>query len=222
MNSMRVTRSLLTLVAAASLAMAQAKPAGTPGVPDARPRVVAASPAATGKPAAAQAPAQKTGTPKPTPIKAVVAKKEPAPKPAVKNTKVKDAKPPQPNGEVEQIVEVVPEKKPEKSTVKFSGKRDPFISVIRNGSDDRNLCGNGKKCLVISDLVLKGFVRSGTDKFAVVENAARRTYFLREKDPVFNGQVVRITNDEVVFRETVVDRVGRTIPREIVKRLPKG
>ena len=67
--------------------------------------------------------------------------------------------------------------------------------------------------------LLRGIVRGPMGIIAVVENAARKAYFLRENDPVFNGIVVKITGDAVVFRETVMDRVGRTSQRDVIKRI---
>ena len=46
-----------------------------------------------------------------------------------------------------------------------------------------------------------------------------KAYFLRENDPVFNGYVVKITGDSVVFQETVQDKLGKPFTREVVKRI---
>jgi len=54
---------------------------------------------------------------------------------------------------------------------------------------------------------------------AVVVNAANKAYFLRENDPVFNGYVVRITGDSVVFKETVQDALGHAFTHDVVKKL---
>ncbi|HYH01184.1 MAG TPA: hypothetical protein VD837_18810 [Terriglobales bacterium] len=108
-----------------------------------------------------------------------------------------------------------------KTTRVMRGKRDPFVSIIRTESVEGRVCAAGKKCLVIGQVELKGIVRSAAGTIAVVENAQRKTYFLRENDPVFNGRLVRIAADHVVFRETVVDRVGRQSSRDIVKRIVK-
>jgi hypothetical protein len=37
-----------------------------------------------------------------------------------------------------------------------------------------------------------------------------KAYFLRENDPVFNGYVMKITGDSIVFQETLQDRLGKT------------
>ena len=108
-----------------------------------------------------------------------------------------------------------------KETVKPAGKRDPFVSPVRaeNGPAGPN-CSVGKKCLAIDAVVLKGIVEAQSGAIAVVENPARRmTYFLRENDPVFNGFVVKITPDSIVFRENVMDRLGKESTRDVVKKV---
>ena len=54
---------------------------------------------------------------------------------------------------------------------------------------------------------------------AVVVNALDKAYFLRVNDPVFNGFVVKITGDSVVFEEQVQDRLGHMSTHEVVKRI---
>jgi hypothetical protein len=100
-------------------------------------------------------------------------------------------------------------------------KRDPFVSpvVARPGGVGTSTCVSGKRCLVIGQVTLKGVVRAETGMIAVVENAARRVYFLREKDPLFDGQVVRIMGDAIVLQENVTDAQGRQATREVVKRV---
>jgi hypothetical protein len=68
-------------------------------------------------------------------------------------------------------------------------------------------------------VVLQGVVKTQEGMIAVVVNQARRTYFLKENDPVFNGVVTKITGDSVVFRENVVDNLGKETTREVVKRV---
>src|SRR6185437_8730460 len=105
------------------------------------------------------------------------------------------------------------------AAVKPSGKRDPFISPVREGVGTGPSCTVGKKCLAIDSVVLKGIVTAQAGSIAVVVNSRNATYFLRENDPVFNGYVVKITPDSIVFRENVMDRVGKMSTRDVVKRV---
>jgi len=109
------------------------------------------------------------------------------------------------------------EKKPEDKKWAMNGKRDPFFSPVvqQNGSG----CSTGKKCLEIGNINLRGVVKSDSGFIAVVTNNLNKAYFLRENDPVFNGYVVKITGDSVVFQETVEDKLGKPFTREVVKRI---
>ena len=107
--------------------------------------------------------------------------------------------------------------KPEEKKWAMNGKRDPFFSPVvqQNGSG----CSTGKKCLEIGNINLRGVVKSDSGFIAVVTNNLNKAYFLRENDPVFNGYVVKITGDSVVFQETVQDKLGKPFTREVVKRI---
>ncbi len=100
-----------------------------------------------------------------------------------------------------------------------AGRRDPFVSPVVDHAGGPAGCAAGKRCLVIDQVVLRGIVRTPSGLIAVVANSANKAYFLREKDPVFNGMVVKITGDSVVFKESTVDNVGRTNTREVVKKV---
>jgi Tfp pilus assembly protein PilP len=101
-----------------------------------------------------------------------------------------------------------------------TGKRDPFVSLaVVRAQQIGAACGTGKRCLVIDQVELKGVVKTPRGMIAMVENPAKKAYFLRENDPVYNGYVVKITGDSVIFKETSVDNQGRTQTRDVVKRV---
>jgi Tfp pilus assembly protein PilP len=108
--------------------------------------------------------------------------------------------------------------KPEDKKWSMSGKRDPFFSPVVQQAGGSG-CSSGKKCLEIGQINVRGVVKSESGFIAVVTNNMNKAYFLRENDPVFNGYVVRITGDSVVFQETVQDKLGKPFTREVVKRL---
>lgn len=106
-----------------------------------------------------------------------------------------------------------------KKTYVITGKRDPFLSPVVNRSMLGSGCNTGKKCLAIDQISLRGVVKSDAGMIAVVVNALDKAYFLHENDPVFNGYVVKITGDSIVFKETVQDRLGKPIVREVTKKI---
>ncbi len=99
-----------------------------------------------------------------------------------------------------------------------NGRRDPFISPVVSHAGGSG-CSTGKKCLEIGTISLRGVVRSENGFIAVVSNGMNKAYFLRENDPVFSGYVVKITNDSIVFQETLQDRLGKTFTREVTKKI---
>jgi hypothetical protein len=99
-----------------------------------------------------------------------------------------------------------------------NGRRDPFISPVVSHAGGSG-CSTGKKCLEIGAINLRGVVRAESGYIAVVSNGLNKAYFLRENDPVFNGYVMKITGDSVVFQETLQDRLGKTFTREVVKKI---
>jgi hypothetical protein len=100
----------------------------------------------------------------------------------------------------------------------MTGKRDPFISPVVNRQGGSG-CSTGKKCLDIEQIAVRGVVKSDNGMIAVVTNGLNKAYFLRENDPVFNGYVVKITGDSVVFKETFQDRLGKPFTRDVVKKI---
>jgi Tfp pilus assembly protein PilP len=195
---------VLTVHTQAAMAASGAKPA--PRAPKAIPVAMSTTPAAKATPTSAKpvaaaktAPAAKTVVV----ARSVLAKPEPAAntKPA---TPVAEAPKPQP--------------KPEEKHWAMNGKRDPFFSPVVQQPTGSG-CANGKKCLEIGNINVRGVVKSDTGFIAVVTNNLNKAYFLRENDPVFNGYVVKITGDSVVFQETVEDKLGKPFTREVVKRI---
>jgi Tfp pilus assembly protein PilP len=114
--------------------------------------------------------------------------------------------------------EAAKSEKQEDKKYSMTGKRDPFISPVVNRQMGSG-CSTGKKCLDIEQIALHGVVKSDNGMIAVVTNGLNKAYFLRENDPVFNGYVVKITVDSIVFKETFQDRLGKPFTKDVVKRI---
>jgi Tfp pilus assembly protein PilP len=150
----------------------------------------------------------------------VAAKPEVKAKPDVKAAKAAEKKP---GAETKANAEASTESdaaKTDKEDKKYSmtGKRDPFLSPVVNRASGSG-CSTGKKCLDIEQIALHGVVKSDNGMIAVVTNGLNKAYFLRENDPVFNGYVLKITVDSVVFKETFQDRLGKPFTKDVVKRI---
>jgi len=206
--------------AAVTPVKAAVKPAAAPASKAKPVTEKAAAPATTGsstpKPQATAA--KPAGTVKST-VK--IAAKEPAPAP--KQQGAKQVKPPtpapgKPAADASKKGDVPKQPKAEDKKWAMTGKRDPFFSPVVQQAGGSG-CSTGKKCLEIGQINLRGVVKSDNGFIAVVTNNMNKAYFLRENDPVFNGYVVKITGDSVVFQETMQDKLGKPFTREIVKRI---
>lgn len=157
---------------------------------------------------------------KPAPVKTVAAQPAAAPKTSkASETQATANSKPTASSPADDVSKIGENSKPKPEDKKWAmnGKRDPFFSPVvqQNGSG----CSTGKKCLEIGNINLRGVVKSENGFIAVVTNNLNKAYFLRENDPVFNGYVVRITGDSVVFQETVQDKLGKPFTREVTKRI---
>jgi hypothetical protein len=190
MNAKRLL-AILLLVACGAWTQARAAQKPAPSAPAAKPKTAAPAPAKTTATPAAKTKAAKA----PAKTKAKPAAKAKSPAKAATSTAAR-----KPSGP--------------------SGKRDPFISLaVVRAQQVGASCGTGKRCLVIDQIDLKGVVKTPKGMIAMVENTAKKAYFLRENDPVFNGYVMKITGDSVIFKENTVDNQGRTQTRDVVKRV---
>ncbi|HVP42098.1 MAG TPA: hypothetical protein VMS96_01625 [Terriglobales bacterium] len=199
---MKAIKTMVAVMAAAGLVMAQT-PASKPKAPASQ------TVSGTAAPATKAAPAQKpAAAAKPAGTAAAAPAKTQA-KPAKKAAVSAVAKPSAAKPAVQAAAKAP------------AGKRDPFVNpVVRAaGGPGGPMCATGKRCLMVNEMVLHGIVKTTSGMIAVVSNQANRTYFLKENDSVFNGSVVKITADSVIFRETAVDNMGRETSREVVKRV---
>ena len=191
-----------------------------------RPAVAAAKPAA-GKPvSAATSPAQpskpQAATVSPLAVPKTQAKTKTKTKTTTKTTSVvvSKPKPAKPAVAVEDKKNPVDPKKDAHKTISMAGgRRDPFLSPVVNHSVGGSGCSSGKRCLAVDQIALTGIVKSDAGMIAVVINAMNKAYFLRENDPVFNGYVVKITGDSIVFKETLQDKLGKSFTREVTKKI---
>lgn len=101
-------------------------------------------------------------------------------------------------------------------------RRDPFRPLIQTRRPDAApvRLPPGKPGLVIGQLTIQGIVRNVDGKWiAVVDNKTKRSYFLYERDELYNGVVTNIQPDSVTFEERSQDPTGRVRTREVVKRI---
>ena len=166
-------------------------------------------------------PAKTQPAPKaPVVVKQAAAPKASAPAPKVSPMAPKVAAKPAPAAPAKAAKDEGEPKAEKQEDKKYSmtGKRDPFVSPVVNRTMGSG-CSTGKKCLDIVQIALHGVVKSDNGMIAVVTNGLNKAYFLRENDPVFNGYVVKITGDSIVFKQNFQDRLGKPFTKDVVKRI---
>jgi len=190
-----------------------------------QPTAAAAKPSAGKLVSAAQAqvapPAQPSKQQASTVPPAAAPKTQAKAKGRTKTTSVVVNKPkqPKPAVAVEDKKNPVDPKKEHTTISMAGGRRDPFLSPVVNRGMGGSGCSTGKRCLAVDQIALTGIVKSDAGMIAVVINAMNKAYFLRENDPVFNGYVVKITGDSIVFKETLQDKLGKSFTREVTKKI---
>lgn len=101
-------------------------------------------------------------------------------------------------------------------------RRDPFKSLL-GGTDSDELRGprpEGVPGLLIDEIRLSGIYSTAQGWVAQVQAAAKeKGYLIKEGDQLFDGDVVSVTADEVVFRQIVRDPTALKPFREVTKRL---
>jgi len=103
------------------------------------------------------------------------------------------------------------------------GRRDPFISLQRTRNDsipDRGPRPDGIPGLLIGEVDLTGIFVLPEGPVAQVQTSDRdQSYLLRAGDKLYDGDVVSVSLDELVFRQILDDPTALTPFREVVKRL---
>jgi type IV pilus assembly protein PilP len=101
------------------------------------------------------------------------------------------------------------------------GRRDPFRSLL--AASPRQSVGprpEGTPGFMIDEIYLKGIFKTSQGFVAHVDvKNQKKSYLLREGDPLYDGDVLRIESTRVVFRQIVNDPTVIKPFREVVKKL---
>lgn len=102
-------------------------------------------------------------------------------------------------------------------------RRDPFRSLVQRSSEaelDQGPRPEGIPGLLIGEIDLTGVFVLPEGPVAQVQTSDRdRSYLLRPGDRLFDGDVVSVSLQEIVFRQILDDPTALTPFREVVKRL---
>ena len=103
-----------------------------------------------------------------------------------------------------------------------AGRRDPFVSLLRRGTDSRATTGRpaGVPGLLIGEITVKGIVKDRSGFIAMVQGPDnKQTHIVRTGDKVLDGSVKAITSEAVVFSQDVNDPLSTVKQKEIRKTI---
>ena len=102
-------------------------------------------------------------------------------------------------------------------------RRDPFLSLLQRTQLDElrdRPRPEGVPGLLLDEVDLKGIFEKGGRWFAQIQTADKeKSYLVEEGDQLFDGEVVAISDNEVVFKQMVNDPSIIKPFREVVKKL---
>ena len=108
-------------------------------------------------------------------------------------------------------------------TYQGGGRRDPFVSLMRRGNDEKHTTGGirppGLAGLETSEVMLKGTMHGRDGYVAILLGADNKTYIVRPGDRLQDGAIRTIAQDSLVILQQVNDPLSPQKQREVRKML---
>ena len=111
---------------------------------------------------------------------------------------------------------------PQGFTYNAEGRRDPFISLMRRGADDRSNHGprpSGLAGIAASEVSLKGTLASHGGYVGILQGLDNKSYIVRVGDRLLDGSIRSISADAMVILQQVNDPLSLEKEREVRKLL---
>lgn len=101
------------------------------------------------------------------------------------------------------------------------GRRDPFVSLLRSGSDQRGARTGveGVTSLAVDELSVRGVVAGRGGYVAMVMGPDNKTYIVRANDKLLDGTVKAVTAQGLVILQDVNDPLSLVKQKEVRKML---
>ena len=116
-----------------------------------------------------------------------------------------------------------PQLEPQGYTYDPQGRRDPFVTLLRRGSDvQRPTLGarpSGLAGLETSEVTLKGTVATQGTYVGILQGADQKTYIVKAGDKLLDGTIRTINPDSMVISQQVTDPLSLEKQREVRKVL---
>ena len=112
---------------------------------------------------------------------------------------------------------------PDHYTYSPEGRRDPFVSLLRGGSDERGARAgagvDGVSGLMVDEVSVRGVVAGRNGYVAMVMGPDKKTYIVRANDKLLDGTVKAVTAQGLVILQEVNDPLSLVKQKEVRKML---
>src|SRR5436190_9428170 len=117
-----------------------------------------------------------------------------------------------------------PAVEPQGYTYDAQGRRDPFVSLLRRGSELTRTKGPGARPaglagLETSEVTLKGTLASQGTYVGILQGSDQKTYIVKAGDKLLDGTIRTIDADSLVISQQVTDPLSLEKQREVRKVL---
>jgi type IV pilus assembly protein PilP len=115
-----------------------------------------------------------------------------------------------------------PALEPQGYTYDPQGRRDPFVSLLRRGSDVHRASGLrpiGLAGLETSEVTLKGTIASQGTYVGILQGSDNKTYIVKAGDKLLDGTIRVINPESMVIAQQVTDPLSLDKQREVRKLL---
>jgi type IV pilus assembly protein PilP len=112
---------------------------------------------------------------------------------------------------------------PQGYTYDPQGRRDPFVSLLRRGSDVPRAAGSnrpgGLAGLETGEVTLKGTIATQGTYVGILQGSDNKTYIVRAGDRLLDGTIRVINPESMVIAQQVTDPLSLEKQREVRKVL---
>jgi len=101
-----------------------------------------------------------------------------------------------------------------------SGRRDPFESLL--GGTKSKSASIPKGALTVTDAKVVGITHAKEGFVAIIMGSDKKARFMKEGDKLYDGQIISIEEDRVIFRQDLTDdalAAPGLKSKEVIKRL---
>jgi Tfp pilus assembly protein PilP len=101
------------------------------------------------------------------------------------------------------------------------GRRDPFLTLLGTGADNRSNTrrGDGAAGITTAEISVRGILQSRTGLVAMIQGPDNKTYIVHQGDKVADGSIKTITPQGLVVMQEVNDPLSLVKQREVTKLL---